>query len=803
MSVTELIPQFLVEDLARSGLEPQDVRARLAGPGEKQVTNTPIGVDAYVLPYFDMYGKAIPFYRAKLINNPDPKVKYKQIATSPNHVYFPLGFAAALRGAAYILITEGEKKAAAAVKAGFPCVGLGGTDSWKNRTVVLHKDSQVGTSKSGAIVAKMPAGAEVTERVDTLARGLQEIIDYAIRKRIPIIICFDSDLAVKELIRFEVQRSAATFGYELRHRGVPFNQIKQLILSPVGEFKKDGKLGLDDFLQDEGLGPDELERQLEQVMKARSAFPRHPNPRDYVNRKLQRAALPRGEMQGLGNSIICDLDARGLRLHCPDDDMMYYFDEGSYRLMKVVFSHHLSFSQTPFGIKLYQDYGITSGDIKFVQVLNSQFCAEEPIATVKPEKVLCVRGHALYYQITDGLMVRVDKDDIKILTNGSDDVLFEADLVKPIPHQQLLETIATYKGQTQLDNRWYDTLKDARIKESTNDYQRRLLSLLYSISPYMYKWRGTQLPIEQMLGEAGSGKSTLFSLRQQILTGISVLRNAPNDIRDWTASVAHTGGLHVTDNVHMTNSQLKQALSDELCRIITEPDPHIERRKLYSDNELIRTPVKTVFAVTAIKQPFTNTDIIQRSIVCDLDKGTGDVVYDSDWDTHQLARHGGRIHWVAHQMVFMQRLFQLIDKKWKEGYKARFRLINVEQLLMLASEVYGEDGDWIPSFLETSRDDRTARSDFALEGLIAWADHIRRTNDRRKLPAQLFTTIDMTWFFEADEDFDKNPILINSRSLGNYLADKKNTIAHIAGIVPANYKKSNRWAYRVIELDHS
>ncbi|WP_324001730.1 hypothetical protein, partial [Parvimonas micra] len=148
----------------------------------------------------------------------------------------------------------------------------------------------------------------------------------------------------------------------------------------------------------------------------------------------------------------------------------------------------------------------------------------------------------------------------------------------------------------------------ARVKDSEDDRDRKILALLYCISPWMYRWRGTQLPIEMMIAEPGSGKSTLYQLRLNIMSGVAKLRNAPKDLRDWTASVSGAGGLHVTDNVHMGDNSLRQELSDELCRVITAHNPVIERRKLYSDNDVVETPVKCVFAVTAIKQPFSNAD---------------------------------------------------------------------------------------------------------------------------------------------------------------------------------------------------
>ncbi len=798
-TITEMHPQFLIEDLLASGLTPQDVRARIAGANEKQTTNTGQGVNAYVLPYFDMYGKPLPFYRLKLIDSPDPSIRYKQVATEGNHVYFPIGFWTRLEKANYIIITEGEKKAAKAVKEGFACVGLGGVESWRNRTVKLHKDAQVGQDTKGAVVVKLPAGAEVTEQADTLATGLRELITLAKRRDIPIIICFDTDLDIRELIKFEVQRAAASLGFELRNRGIRFTNIRQLILKPE-EIALTGKLGLDDFLVHPDLGADALGQQIYDLLEMRSAFPKHPNAREYVNKKLQRSSIARSEMAALSTAIICDLDANGMRLHCPDDDNMYYFDEGTHRLMKVHFTQHMEFAKTSFGRKIYDAYGITQADQRLIAVLNSQFCGEEPLSEVHPEKVMAFRGDSFYYQISDGRMIKVNAQGIRFLLNGQEDVLFESGSVEALNHEDLRKEINRFSSMETLPNEWYETLKEARIADSPNDFSRFLLSLLYSISPWMYRWRATQLPLEQMLGEAGSGKSTLYKLRQTIIEGRSSLRNAPKDLRDWTASVASSGALHVTDNVHMGGGMLKQQLSDELCRVITEDHPHIEARKLYSDNELIRVPVQTVFAVTAIKQPFTNTDIIQRSIITQLDKGTSIVDYDADWVGKHLERLGGRTSWVAYQLVFLHRLMQRVTKEWNPTYKARFRLINVEQLMILGAKVYGMDYSWIQDYLERTRDELTAKSDQVLEGLIIWAEKMRERFSPKALANTSWTASEIITWFEGEEEWEENPILNNSRKLGNYLVTNQNTVSQITGIVPHNTRNNSK-TYKVTSMD--
>jgi hypothetical protein len=331
---------------------------------------------------------------------------------------------------------------------------------------------------------------------------------------------------------------------------------------------------------------------------------------------------------------------------------------------------------------------------------------------------------------------------------------------------------------------------------------RKILALLYSISPWFYRWQGTQLPIEMTCGEAGSGKSTLYELRLMILTGIPILRNTPKDVRDWTASVAQTGGLHVTDNVHMTNAALRQELSDELCRIVTEPNPHIERRKLYSDVGLVRTPVRSVFAITAVKQPFTNGDIIQRSIITELDKGVEELSYDADWKQHQLDRFGGRAHWLAHQMLFQQRLFKIIREKWKNNYQAKFRLINVEQLLVLAAEAYGWDSSWVAKYLEKSRDDKLGVSDWALEAIIRWAEFIRANLTTEQLTKQWFGASDILAWTEGQDEYKDCQILSSSRMLGRYLKDNTNMIASIAGVAAAGIR-ANKETYKVKPLNKS
>lgn len=773
-SFPQKYPAEMLEDLRRSGLDPGDLRSKPMGPAEKQATMTPLGVEGYVIPYFDMLGRVLPFYRVRLFG---ATVKYRQLADTPNHVYFPPRLPEILPGAKFILITEGEKKAAAAVKAGIPCVAFGGVDSWRSRTIALPKESELATKKDGKLSVKLPQGASTDNVVDTIAHGLQQLVDVCVLRNIPLIVAYDTEVLPNGRfgVKIDVQRAAASLGFELRHRGVPLRNIKQLILPAIpGE----DKTGLDDLIVENGA--EQLRACISDCLRT-GGFPRHPNPKSYVNKQLQRPNMPRASQMALSLAILTDLDCRGRRLRSPDEDALYYFSSKDKSLTKAEFTGRPEFSKTSFGQRLYRDYNIGLNDQRVMGWLGTQFAAEEPIAEVYPEKVLAWRGDVLYYQINDGCTARISSTSIDLVDNGTDEVLFESGLVDGIPTVEFQKALNLVGSQV-LDNWWLPVLRATRVKDSEDDRQRKLLALLYYVSPFFYRWRGTQLPVEITTGEAGSGKSTLFQLRLGILTGVPTLRNAPTDLKDWNASLAATGALHVTDNVQLGNSELRQRLSDEICRLVTEPKPGIEQRKLYTDTSLVKIPVRCVFAITAIKQPFQNIDIIQRSVITELDKGiSSDLEYDSDWEAHMLASRGGRAVWLAHHLLVVQRILEVIQKEWKIGYKAKYRLINLEQLLTLTARTFGWDDSWVAPFLEGSRDQRAQDADWTLEGLVAFRREFLQNNSnwgQRPLELQ-----ELCSWAETHEEFKGCMLLMNARQLARYIGSNKHTVATTAKIL--------------------
>jgi hypothetical protein len=764
--------ELIDADLSRSGLVAADLDARPLGVAERASAFINYDVQGYVIPYTKIDGSPLAHWRARLFES---DVKYRQPKDTSNYVYFPKGFLEAAKSKPYIILTEGEKKAALATKLGFPCVGFGGVDSWRNRNIQLPDSTEL-SPQGSKVAAKLPSGGTLEEDfMSGLALGFQELIDYAIQNDKHLVICYDTD---DGHIKPSVQRAAATLGFELRFRGIAFNRIRQLVLPG-----KESKIGLDDYLLNHKT---EFPQLISQTLKERAAFPVYPAVSDFINKRLQKPKLSRKELQQVSIAILSDLDSNGFRLRSEQELQTYYFDNQNSKLLKAEFGRQEGFHDTRFGQFLYRRYGISSADDRVTEWLAAQFTGEEPVGSVTPHRVLARsngRDDAVTLQLSDDKYARVDADGLRIYKNGENGILFESEQVSAVSPEavQAEFTRQLANSQKHVQSYWLETLQSVRLKDHGDG--RTVAALLYYMSPWLYRWRGTQLPVEMVTGESGSGKSSLYELRLSILTGDPRLRNAPTDLKDWHASIVNTGGLHVTDNVQFVDRNMRQRISDELCRIITEPAPAIEQRKYYTNAELVRIPVHAIFAFTAISQPFQNADLLQRSVITEFDKmGKANpsepinIRYDSEWRNTQLQKFNGRAGWVAHHLLVLHKFFQLVRQKWNRDYQAHHRLINFEQSMILMAEVLGIDPSFIPKYLEGITDKALSDSDWTFEGLKAFAKHAHYYKNG-------ITTTTIADWASHQEEFSKCEMLTQPRKLGRYLTLHRTMIASSIGLV--------------------
>lgn len=809
--------QLLSQDLERSGLKTTDMDAYLAGEPELAAVgmkphlylNQPgITTPGYVIPYYDMRGNRAPFYRVRLFS-PLPKgARYLQPSGSGSWLYFPKLFGTLLASLAAgksrtkingfpgaIILTEGEKKAARGCSLGFPTCAVGGVYNWRTRTVILPENTSLLKNPDNQIIAKMPSGGSLpptSDRRAFLAGGLEGLMKFIVDNGLQVIIAFDTDNPPNQ----DVQSAAAELAFEFRIHGIPTDRIRQLVFPLTGK-----KMGLDDFLQVHG--PESLDGLLKQTVEAKGNFPSHPNLRAMINNSLS-GTLGRSEAKELTLMLLTDMDRHGQRMTEKSSSTPYFFDSRSKALMRVSLLQHHSepLHETKFGEFLYKNYDVGQADMKVIQWLAAGFTGEDPVFPVDPRSVLALAPqNRLAYQVDDGHFVMVSgdpKNPISLLENGSQGLLFRSDQVEPVDRTQLMQEFRRAVGQLEKrpkyeDMLWPRALSTMKFTRPTDD---KLLAILYYMSPWLLRWEGTQLPIELLCGEAGSGKSSLCSLRLQVLTGRPALRNQPTDVRDWYASITSQDGLHAIDNVHMVNKELRQRLSDEICRIVTEPSPYIEMRKLFTTSENFRIPVRTVFAMTAIQQPFLNTDILQRALIVELQAIGKD--FNSDWASSALKIGGGRVGWLAQQLAVIHMFFRRAKTEWNPSYKSTHRLAHFEQMFKLIGDIIGvPQGDSILNSLASVADSQMSDYDWIMEGLREF--NYDNISAFQRDPKRVFTLQDVASWAEATESYMENQVLTNARRLSRYIKTHKYMVEKVCGFTEAG-RYGNRDSYRLVPI---
>lgn len=257
-------------------------------------------------------------------------------------------------------------------------------------------------------------------------------------------------------------------------------------------------------------------------------------------------------------------------------------------------------------------------------------------------------------------------------------------------------------------------------------------------------------------------------------------------------------GLHCVDNVHMVNKELRQRLSDEICRLVTEPVPYIEMRKLFTTSDNFRLPVRTVFAMTAIQQPFLNADILQRSLIFQLRAiGRSHV---SDWAATSLTSRGGRIGWLAHHLAVLHVFFRRVQEGlWNANYRSNHRLANFEQIFRLMGSIIGvPNAEDIGLRLASVAEAQVSEYDWTMEGLKEYNRDF--LHQQQKDPKFTFACQDIAMWAAGHEDYEENQTIINARRLSRYIESHKFMVEQAAGFIQLPNKVGNRYIYKLRPL---
>jgi hypothetical protein len=735
----------MVADLERFGLTPSDIDARHLTHLDLEAYGISSGVVGYRIPYYDWEGTPHKHSRIRALPRAgeDGDGTFIRTTKDSTRVYFPPSFAETksrtfsiskdnvFGGAADtflpLFVVDDERMAAHIIKVHqYRAVALQGVSGW---------NTQFG-----------------------LAEGFRELCEMATQEAHTIMLWL-GDQSDKN-----VQREVANIGMEMKFLGVPFSRLRQY------------------------LGTTLKEASLRDTLTSTAAFPRHPNIRRYITDKIEGAQkLDRKDQQQLGLAILSDMESRGFRIRSTTTGDYYYFNRDTKELMsaKLAVNGRELMENSDFMSSIYKAYGLSAQDKPILGWLSTQFMAEEPIAKTRSYRVMMCdprQDNTFAIQVGNANFIHFEPGrKAKVKENGDSGILFEKDAVRPLDLAKLQKEMESARENPAdlMPFWWKDVVNDVRLQRDSQF--KTFIALLYYISPWLKGWRKVQLPIEVITGEAGTGKSSIFLLRSGILTGVMKAGRLPIDLREWSAKVVSTNGLLLFDNVHLANKSTKQMLSDEICRLITEPEPTIEMRQLYKTAEIAEFPVQCTFGITSIENVFTNIDFVSRAIMFQLERPYnegGDVLFDS-WIDRKLSDKGGREAWLAHHIVVLERFFAEVEKSWDNGYQSKIRLINFEQTIRIMGKVFGLDTEWLPKLLQDNARTSAVSVDWVLEGLARFAESRRQRGDAPKE----FVAQDIEDWANASEDFDRNSVLTSSRKIGRYISNHRTVVRQTAGIV--------------------
>jgi hypothetical protein len=258
-----------------------------------------------------------------------------------------------------------------------------------------------------------------------------------------------------------------------------------------------------------------------------------------------------------------------------------------------------------------------------------------------------------------------------------------------------------------------------------------------------------------------------------VLTGLPSLGGMPTEYKDWAAAVGNANGMWVADNFGSAPRDFWTQLNDSLARLITDPVPKIDLRKLYSDGEVARTPVYCTFAITTIKNPFTADDVLQRSILFQL-KAIPAGQRNSNW---YQSRMGERDKWVGEHLLSIYHFLGLVRERWNPDYMSGYRLVNFEQALLLMGEVLGFEQDIkdIVAKLPKMTTEAIATHDPNIEALVAFAEEWESPT------ARVQDIID--WVQQDPEErFSAIKVFSNNIMLGRWMNSHADNIRQATGI---------------------
>jgi len=470
-----------------------------------------------------------------------------------------------------------------------------------------------------------------------------------------------------------------------------------------------------------------------------------------------------------------DLVGRGQFVYTSTDDT-YFFDAGTKSLEHL---HDVAFRS-----KLYGRYGLnkTEEETRFVEADLEMFARTRgELCEIHQLSHWDDRERVLYVSANDGTIFKLDGHTIEHMDNGQRGVLFRSDRrAEPIAAQL---TFDKSSEKAIIFHELFDGL-------SLTAEPRRPLALLKTwflamFFPELLPVR----PIIVMVGEQGAGKTSAGRRFGVFVHGrhfeVGNFRSDATGEQDFLAAVTARRFL-VFDNA---DARLPW-LADHLAKLATGSE--IERRKLYTTNDLISYRPDCFLMMTSRTTPWKRDDVARRIIPIRMETIKGSNLPEGAL-RRALMTQRPRI-WGAVLMILNDVVATIREDTG--AFVSHHRLADFHWFGRNASKVLGipEDFEDAMIALEREQSEFLAEGDDRLDLFRIWLGRTNIDEDPTFISTgELFTQLRQV-FTGSDRAFPFR----SSTALGTWIGRNKELMAHSLGLTVAldHSRGGNGWTFR-------
>lgn len=511
------------------------------------------------------------------------------------------------------------------------------------------------------------------------------------------------------------------------------------------------------------------ERALDEVIEHGSAM-----DRAKINSiRLDGRSRPFEKKRSIAKLVLQALAQSGRLIRTPDNTI-YFFNATKKTLEPI--------EGEEFRSALYDQFGLnpTEEDTRFVErdLKTDGMCRGER-AEVRSLSFWSEKDKSLYVSGNNGTLFRLDGETISTHDNGTDGVLFlsdrRADLVQPDFGAPIEHFTAVFDGLSLAGD---DASKS------------KVLALIKVWVLGIFFLEAIPVrPILALIGEQGSGKTTLARRVGLVLYGpsfdVGSFRTDATGEADFIASISARRFV-AFDNA---DARIKW-LPDHLAKIATGAG--IERRKLYTTNELQTFPTNCFLAITSRDPRWKRDDVTQRLLPVRMETIGTEKLPESN--LKRAVSEARPLIWGA-MLNAMNRVIAAIREE-QGVFTSAHRLADFHRFGYLASPALGVEEEFSGAMESLNREQMAllGEGDEKLDLFKAWF--------QTKTPDWTGETLDSQELFQALKTvysgLDHTFLFPNPTSLGSWIGRHKELLKSQCGVTVDRERTSTerKWFFR-------